>query len=217
MLLTASNKWGAQQPRALGSTRVLQRLGVFIAASLFLHALTFGSYVPGSGGYQSPGGRASHTVLQAQLVHGHVPQPTGGPPREVPAHEPHLDVEQTWGQAAAVSKPATGDVSGTMPMPLPERWYEAAELDRRAQPLSPVELAYPAEFAGMSAAPATVRLRLLIDERGALRKLEVETSGPSPEFDEAAIRGWAAVRFSPAMKDGVTVKSQKLLEVAFAP
>lgn len=102
-------------------------------------------------------------------------------------------------------------------MPVPERWYEAAELDRRAQPLSPVEPVYPPELAGLSAAPAKVRLRLFIDERGTVRKLEIAMAGPRPEFDEAAMRAWEGVRFSPAMKDGVTVKSQKLLELAFSP
>ena len=194
-----------------------QRLGVFVAASIFLHALTFGSYAPGSGGYQSARDLAHQAVLETRLVHEPAPTQTGGTSGSSPADESRQALDQAPAPAAAVSGFATGDAHGTVPMPTPERWYEAAEVDRRAQPLSPVELAYPAELAGMSAAPAKVRLRLFIDERGALRRLEVEASGPRPEFDEAAIRAWEAVRFSPAMKDGATVKSQKLLEVAFAP
>lgn len=220
MSLTASSNWGAPQslpPPAIGRMRVRQRLGVFVAASLFLHALTFGSYAPGSAGNTRDGGSPLQTVLQTRLVHEPIQQ-QAGPTARVTSTEgalPGADRKPT--QAEAPPEFVTASGRGAVPMPMPERWYEAADLDTRAQPLSPVELAYPAELAGMSAAPAKVRLRLFIDERGALRRLEVETSGPRPEFDEAAIRAWEAVRFSPAMKDGATVKSQKLLEVAFAP
>ena len=220
MSLTASGNWGAPQlrpPWALHGMRVQRRLGVFVAASLVLHAYTFGTYAPGAGGYPGTGDLAHPSVLETRLVREHIPVQTIAASDESGVDASRQDPDQTPPPAAALPKSTTGDAHGTVPMPAPERWYEAAELERRAQPLSPVELAYPAELAGMSAAPAKVRLRLFIDERGALRKLEVETSGPRPEFDEAAIRAWEAVRFSPAMKDGVTVKSQKLLEVAFAP
>lgn len=220
MSLSASSSWGAPQtlpPLAIGRMRVRQRLGVFVAASLVLHALTFGSYVPGSAGSEWRGGSANQTVLQTRLVHDPIPQENraSAPVTAVEASRRDVDRKPTPTEAATEFGAASG--RGMVPMPLPERWYEAAELDTRAQPLSPVELAYPAELAGMSAAPAKVRLRLFIDERGALRKLEVETSGPRPEFDEAALRAWEGVRFAPAMKDGANVKSQKLLEVTFAP
>ena len=219
MSLTASSNWGAPQLRphgALPGVRVQRRLGVFVVASVVLHALTFGSYSPGSG-YPSAGDVPHQTVLETRLVREHTRPQTEGASELSPADGARPGIDHTPAQAAALPKSAAGDVHGTVPVPTPERWYEAVELDRRAQPLSPVELAYPADLAGMSAAPAKVRLRLFIDERGALRKLEVETSGPRPAFDEAAIRAWEAVRFSPAVKGGVPVKSQKLLEVAFAP
>jgi TonB family protein len=62
-----------------------------------------------------------------------------------------------------------------------------------------------------------VRLLLHIDERGVVRKAHVEESLPEGMFDDAALSAWTDVRFSPALKDGLAVKSRKLLEISFSP
>jgi TonB family protein len=86
----------------------------------------------------------------------------------------------------------------------------------RAEPRTPPTIHYPQELA-QSGIVAKVRVVLFIDERGMLRKLEIARSGPEQAFDVAATKAWHDVRFSPAMKNGVAVKSQKVLEVDFMP
>lgn len=218
MLLTASSDWSAWQPRARARLDWLQvrRLAAFIAVSIALHALTFGSYRPGSGAQEGIAEPAGARVLRAALVHEQLPEQLGSE-HQTPAAQRQQDAASVPARVAAKSQAADSGADGMVQMPMPERWYEAAELDRRAEPLTPVEPAYPPELASLAAAPATVRLRLFIDERGTVRKLEIALPGPRPEFDEAAKRAWQGVRFSPAIKDGTTVKSQKLLELAFAP
>ena len=99
---------------------------------------------------------------------------------------------------------------------LTSKWYDASELDVRAEPLGSVELAYPAELEGTGIV-GRVRVLLFIDERGVVLKAQIAASQPKRVFDQAAIKGWQEVRFAPARKDGVAVKSQKLLELDFQP
>jgi TonB family protein len=85
----------------------------------------------------------------------------------------------------------------------------------RAEPLTAVNVAYPEQLA----APirGRVRIALFIDERGWVRKAQVLASEPEQVFDAAAIQAWRDVRFSPALKADLPVKSEKLLEIDFMP
>lgn len=86
----------------------------------------------------------------------------------------------------------------------------------RAEPLAPVELAYPVELEGTGIV-GQVRARLFIDERGVVIKAEIAASKPDSMFDKSAIEGWRWARFTPASKNKVAVKSQKLLQLDFQP
>ena len=105
---------------------------------------------------------------------------------------------------------------GGVDLPIPNKWYTATEVDVRAEPLGEVRLEYPQELEG-TGIPGRVRIALYIDERGIVSRLEVTEAEPSRLFDKAAIAAWRDVKFSPAKKDGVAVKSQKLLELDFRP
>jgi TonB family protein len=85
----------------------------------------------------------------------------------------------------------------------------------RAEPLTPVNLGYPEHLAARIY--GRVRIALFIDERGWVRKAQVLASEPERLFDLAAIQAWQDVRFSPALKGDVPVKSEKLLEIDFVP
>ena len=98
---------------------------------------------------------------------------------------------------------------------LADKWYSAAEVDTRAEPLDPVRLSYP-QVAG-SRTSGRVQLALFIDEEGLVRKAQVLEARPQRIFDDAAIRAWTEVRFTPALKYGQPVKSEKLLEIEFMP
>jgi TonB family protein len=62
-----------------------------------------------------------------------------------------------------------------------------------------------------------VQIALFIDEVGMVRKAKIVASHPERMFDDEALKGWEEIRFSPALKDGQPVKSEKLLEIDFIP
>jgi len=157
---------------------------------------------------------AVRTELHATLKLGDTAQP-------LPAAQ-HAD------EADAVREAATGPApvetttsarasagSAGLALPAPDTWYTASEVDVRAEPLSEVRLRYPENLS--SPVAGTVRIRLFIDEGGVVRKLQIASSEPPGLFDEAAKRAWEDVRFTPARKNGVAVKSQKLVELTYAP
>ena len=198
-----------------GPLDIVQRLWIFIAASISLHALMLAYSPGGSDGLMRElrSGATLHAVL--------------APPPAVNAvqDEPPLEQSQDPGArqaAATVTEPAPADATRPRAgaqgpdLPLPEKWYTAPELAVLAEPIEVVKLAYPDEFAG-STIIANVRVRLFVDERGTVQKIELVQSGPDPAFDAAAIRQWQGVRFKPGIRDGIAVKSQKLLELEFLP
>ena len=101
-------------------------------------------------------------------------------------------------------------------LPLPDVWFAAEELSVRAEPLTDVQIHYPPVLEGSGMAGWT-RVLLHIDERGLVRKAHIEASSPDASFGEAALSAWKEVRFSPALKDGMAVKSRKVLEISFLP
>ncbi|MBI3044843.1 MAG: energy transducer TonB [Betaproteobacteria bacterium] len=108
--------------------------------------------------------------------------------------------------------PATGL---ELRIPLDE-YYTARELDVRAEPLNDVDLVYP-RLAYQSRVRGKVTLRILINERGGLDGVSVLAAEPRGLFEEAALTATRALQFSPALKHGRRVKSQKTIEVAFDP
>lgn len=197
-----------------GRSRPAQPLWVFIAASISLHALML-TYTPGGGGgtaQERHAGAPLHAVLAPRPSENAVPEESLFPLQEV------VD-----GQAAAAEPQATlseptrpGVGAAGVDLPLPDKWYTAPELAVLAEPLEFVKLAYPEEVAS-STIIAKVRVKLFVDERGTVQKIQLVESGPHPAFDSAAIRQWQGVRFKPGIRDGIAVKSQKLLELEFLP
>jgi protein TonB len=178
------------------------RLLAFLASSIALHVLVLSACVPGLQGRATGIGPAP---LHAALV-------------------PFLDTRTAANDVVQDFKDATGD-SAAAPaaetrantaIPAPDRWFPAEELSVRAEPLDNVHIDYPPELAA-SGALGAVRLLLHIDERGFVRKAHVEASLPHDAFGDAALNAWKQVRFTPAQKDGVAVKSRKRLEISFSP
>lgn len=125
--------------------------------------------------------------------------------------------------AAAAAKPAParpepGAVPELRPdsrLPL-ERYFTGLEVEVRAEPLNDPPLVYP-QRAYQSRIRGKVILRILINERGGVDQVLVVESQPRGVFEEAAIDAARALRFSPALRFGNRVKSQKTVEVAFDP
>lgn len=200
--------------------RLVRRLLIFIAASIALHALTFTTaYVPGSG--SSPLSVEAPRVLNAVLAPGRtpeVPESGGDQPRDAQdtsatGAEP---AQATPAEAVEREAKARALPPGGVDLPMLEKWYTASELTSIAFPIVQPKLEYPEELAG-SGITRRLRLKLFVDERGVVRKLEFVEPRREPPFETAATKAWNEVRFSPAIKDGVAVKSQKLLELDFVP
>jgi TonB family protein len=171
------------------------RLLAFVGLSLALHAATFAGYTPDGLSGKPRRGSQQDYVLHATL-------------------SPVQPRENESSVAAQANGPV--DAAAHSSLALGEKWFTAAELDVRAEPLTAVDVEYPEALEG-SGITGRVRLVLFIDEKGLVRKAQIASSNPERVFDDAAIKGWQSVRFAPAQKNGAAVKSQKLLELDFAP
>ena len=181
----------------------VRRLAAFVGISVTLHALTLVS-VPPSGLADAPHGGPTHTkMLRATLK----PHSADAAPADMDRGNPAPD--------AAHPDLRSGAASGA-DVPFPDKWYTAEEVDVSASPLGELDIQYPDELEG-TGLRGSVYLLLFIDERGVVRRMHVTRANPPRLFDNAARRAWLNVRFAPATKNGHAVKSQKLLEVAFAP
>ena len=201
------------------------RLTAFTAVSIALHAITLTVYSP-AGGMSSP--YAVPAALHATLMPfdreasaRNVESSSGTPSthdveRETsPSVDKPENTRSNGPDTPATASPRT-DVAEGLSIPLPHKWFTARELDARAEPLTAASLVYPPEL--MRRGPAgKVRILLFIDERGIVRKSQIAAGASESAFDDAAIEAWKEVRFSPAEKNGVAVKSQKLLEIDFLP
>jgi len=98
----------------------------------------------------------------------------------------------------------------------PDGYYAARELDVLAEPLNEVDLVYP-PLAYQMRMKGKVTLRILINERGGIDQVSVLDSEPRGTFEGAALTAAWALRFSPAKKNGRSVRSRKTIEVNFDP
>jgi hypothetical protein len=169
-----------------------------LVASVVLHAggatlaeATLGSVTPGPG--PATAGRPYH--LHATL--------TGTASRAVPAPQ---------AASGEVIRPGQAAGRGLIDLPLPY-YFPPHELDRKPEAAGDVPLAYPADMPQV--AHSRVVLSLLIDERGDVDKVIVETADAPTELAQLASRAFAGVRFNPGMRDGAAVKSRLRVEVTF--
>ena len=186
---------------------MLGRLCAFIALSIALHALTLVAYTPRA--VVVPPKSDAPRVLDAVLAPAPAPAPEGGASGSDEAAAPEAN-----GEATQTSN--TGADQAGSSLPLPEQWYTAPELSQLAHPLALPRLVYPKELAGSGKA-IRLLMKLFVDEHGDIRKIEFVEPRRDAAFEMAALDGWHGVRFTPAIKDGIAVKSQKLLELEFTP
>ena len=70
----------------------------------------------------------------------------------------------------------------------------------------------------LSKVAGTIRARVYIDEQGTVVSVDIVHAHPvRGVFEEAALEALSQVRYRPAILAGQAVKSQKLIEVKFAP
>lgn len=202
------------------------RLLFCAGASLALHALTLGARGP-AGTSATYDRHANTPVIQATLMPGPPSSASTASPSESQrghpvtqshvlqqANSPQVDLRSRKEELARTDAGDREPVS--IAYPVPDKWHTAEEVDVRAEPLTPVPLGYPEHFGG-NRIRGRVRMALFIDERGWVRKAQVLASEPERLFDDVAIQAWQDVRFSPALKGDLPVKSEKLLEIDFMP
>jgi len=116
------------------------------------------------------------------------------------------------------ARPVAGAVAGRSTDPrLPlDRYFTSNEVDVRAEPLNDPPLIYP-DHAYRMRVRGKVVLRILIDERGNVDDVSVLESRPPQVFDGAALDAARALQFSPALRHGRAVKTQKTVEVVLDP
>lgn len=101
-----------------------------------------------------------------------------------------------------------------VPLIVDPAWYATRDLDLFPRPMAPVEPAYPPAAADVS---GEVSLLLKIDELGVVQEATVVNAEPAGYFEDAAAQAFKAARFSPAQRDGHSVRSQIVVRVRFAP
>jgi len=190
------------------------RLAYGLALSLLAHLLLIAGVRPMTAVYAPP------APLQVDIR-----QSATAPdaPLSIPASSNAVADPGPDSPAAAVAKPepvrpVPGAVPNVRPDPrLPlERYYTSLELDVRAEPLNDPPLIYP-QRAYQERTRGRVTLRILISQRGSVDEVTVLESEPRGMFEEAALDAVRSLQFSPAMRFGQRVKSQKTIEVEFDP
>jgi TonB family protein len=200
---------------ALAGSAPTTRLLLFVAASIALHGITLGFDVPSDGARRRAPSASATPPLDATLMR------ASDAAASAPVTATSEQTSEHGGNAQTDTQDATGPARGPaaadrLNLRFPDKWYSASELDVRAEPLDAVEFEYPRSPGG-GVIIGRVELALYVDERGYVRKLEVRKSEPERVFDEAALKGWRDVRFSPAMRGGTAVKSEKIVQVDFQP
>lgn len=189
------------------------RLGVGLAVSTLVHLMLVAGVRPLTAPYAPP------TPLQVEIQHlaGEPYAPLASPaPSDFPVSGLPLPAAVETRQPPAPVRPGAVAENQDNPGLALDQYYTSSELDVRAEPLNEVDLIYP-QRAYQSRTRGKVAVRILINERGGIDDVTVLRAEPRGVFEEAALAATRALQYSPAMRHGRSVKSQKTVEVAFDP
>ena len=98
----------------------------------------------------------------------------------------------------------------------PARYFTAAEVQHVAVPVRRLELEFPQGREGIDYY-GTLRMEVLIDEKGHVDRVDVLESTVPQAFRDHAVQVFSTAAFEPAQRNGAAVKSVKKVEVRFAP
>jgi len=211
-----------------GESELFRRLLGALLVSALAHGFLITSFKPASAQYAGdPFLRARLTPLNASLE---APpagrgakspaQPSSAGKRE-PSPAPRRLVEDSRltrsylaGDEARPGNLPDGREAVELDTRLLSQYYTAREVDTRAEPLEAVPLFNPL-YGPEPGRTAKVILLLLINESGGVDSVATLESRQPGDFDAIARAAFASIRFSPAIKDGRPVKSQKVIEVLY--
>ena len=124
------------------------------------------------------------------------------------------------GQAAPAIVVETGRYEGLQPLVswwqsglVDTRYYDASALDVLATPRLHIDLYYPQRLS--AAGSGRMLVEVYIDEQGLVDDVLLEPGQANNPLSQLIIESFMAARFNPAVKDGVYVKSKKIIEVEF--
>lgn len=187
----------------------LARLAGCVAISASLHAAAMYGVAPLPAGLPVAGAATAPRVLQIRLASPPGPQEAIAPVE--PASVPIKSGSSRRAQAPQAVSPSSGRLVEIVP---PPHYYLARELDARPEPTHEIKLVFP-ENVPRGLTEGRLLLRLLINEDGGVDAVVVKSAEPRGVFEKSAIGAFRGARFSPGFKDGVAVKSQKLVEVNY--
>ena len=104
----------------------------------------------------------------------------------------------------------------SVPLPPVPRYFESREVDVPAQIINDVLLQYPPD-AYEQTISGEVKLRLFINQDGGVDEVAIIAAEPKEIFDAAAVAAAKQLRYSPALKDGVPVRTTKTIAITFDP
>jgi protein TonB len=98
--------------------------------------------------------------------------------------------------------------------PASSPYYPVRELDVRPGVTRNIEPEYP-EAAARRSLSGKVVIRLYIDEKGSVERVETLRADPPGVFEQSAERAFRAAHFTPGMKAGRAVKTRMTIEVRY--
>jgi TonB family protein len=154
----------------------------------------------------SLGGRSSVAETQAMRW---VVVPSNATPNVAPnTKAPTLSERTAPVESSPVDVAPTSEQPPSAPTYLPRGMLQQAPV-----PISEIDPVYPDSAGGLG---GSVVLRLRINEGGTVDSAEVVSASRPGLFDQAAIEAFKAARFEPGRVLGRPVKSELVVEVAFA-
>jgi len=167
--------------------------------------------------------RAASTSLEASAPGRALRAPAPVPGLREPSAAPRVLPEDArlikrylgGNEARAGNLPDGREASVELDTKLLAQYYTAREVDQRAQALEEPPLYNPPNGPVQSGSTARVVLLVLINEAGGVDGVAVLESRYKGSYDMVARDAFASIHFSPAVKDGKPVKSQKVIEVIY--
>jgi len=130
----------------------------------------------------------------------------------VPTNEPGT----TALHDAAPTATSTPEYLVSLDLPPGVHYFPSREVDVAARPINDVMLHYPLAAYRQGIA-GEVKLRVFISEKGTVDDATIIDAEPKETFDDAAFAAATQLLYSPAMKDGLAVKSIKVIAIVFDP
>ena len=93
-------------------------------------------------------------------------------------------------------------------------YYPVRELDVRPGITKHIKPEYP-EAAAHRSLSGKVVIRLYIDEKGSVERVQTLRANPPGVFEQSAERAFRAAHFTPGMKAGRAVKTEMTIEVSY--